>query len=206
MRFVLGFLWLGLLGPAVVLAGDDQAERAAQLEYLNHVASTHHLLGFSPDVAAASRLRLQFEPDELVAVDRGLNGRRHYLAPEAATAWRVLRQAARLDGISLEIASSFRSVSYQAVVIQRRLDQGIDEERVLYGVALPGYSEHHTGCAIDLTTEAYRSIGHGFGRTESYDWLRKNAAEYGFVESYPPGNSSGIMPEPWHWFYQNCER
>jgi len=36
-------------------------------------------------------------------------------------------------------------------------------------------------------------------RSQSYTWLTKHAAEYGFSLSYPENNPTGIDFEPWHW-------
>jgi len=204
--YLLPGLLLGLLVLSSTSLADSRVEREAQVAYLKHVASTHQLLGFSVEVAQRSRLELQFEPQQLVPVGRGLYGRLHFLAPEAATAWRILDAAARADGIELKLVSSFRSVSYQARLIQNRLEDGIGKERVLYGMALPGYSEHHSGCALDLASDEHPEISADFRDTAAYAWLQQYAADFGFVESYPAGNSAGIMHEPWHWYYERCEQ
>ena len=65
-------------------------------------------------------------------------------------------------------------------------------------IQAPGYSEHHTGLAIDFNEVAY-----GFAESGAYAWLRAHAAEYGFVERYPEDKAAvtGIDYEPWHYRY-----
>ena len=59
-----------------------------------------------------------------------------------------------------------------------------------------GYSEHHTGLAIDINeTEEW------FKDSPAYPWLLEHAFEYGFENSFPENNSQGLGFEPWHWRY-----
>lgn len=60
------------------------------------------------------------------------------------------------------------------------------------GLAAPvGYTEHHTGCALDIDGAI---VG-----TEKYNWLMAHAEEYGFELSYPPNNAQEVPFESWHW-------
>ncbi len=103
---------------------------------------------------------------------------------------------AKEDGLSLMVASAYRSFSAQAA-----LKSGY---RVRYGTganafsAEQGYSEHQLGTAIDFTTPTVGGTFVGFDRTDEYAWLTKHAWKYGFVLSYPKGNSY-YQYEPWHW-------
>ena len=70
--------------------------------------------------------------------------------------------------------------------------------------ALPGYSEHHLGTAIDiLTSENGYSIAPNYFNTKVFKWMSENAYKYGFVQSYPQGKVqiTGYNPEGWHWRY-----
>ena len=68
--------------------------------------------------------------------------------------------------------------------------------------AAPGYSEHHTGRAIDLGTIGCRALEEEFELTEAFAWLENNAAHFQFSLSYPRNNPSGVIYEPWHWCFQ----
>ncbi|KAA3638824.1 MAG: D-alanyl-D-alanine carboxypeptidase family protein [Proteobacteria bacterium] len=122
------------------------------------------------------------------------------LHPRAFQAWQAMQQAAANEAIQLIPVSAFRSLNYQAELIQKKLDQGQQLDAILKVNTPPGHSEHHTGCALDLTTAGEQQVlESNFAHTDAYHWLKDNAAEYGFYESYPEGNPHGIMAEPWHW-------
>lgn len=70
-------------------------------------------------------------------------------------------------------------------------------------VAQPGYSEHHTGYALDFSLYYPDGTSDVFDGTGDYAWLASHAAEYGFVLRYPADKESvtGIAPESWHYRY-----
>ena len=65
--------------------------------------------------------------------------------------------------------------------------------------AAPGYSEHHTGRAIDIASPGSRPLTEEFEDSAAFRWLERNAAGYGFSMSYPRDNPGGFIYEPWHW-------
>ncbi len=67
--------------------------------------------------------------------------------------------------------------------------------------AAPGYSEHHTGRAVDLTTPGTRPLEEDFEATPAFEWLTGTAEDFGFRMSYPRNNRHGIAYEPWHWMW-----
>jgi D-alanyl-D-alanine carboxypeptidase len=69
--------------------------------------------------------------------------------------------------------------------------------------ALPGFSEHHTGRAVDVGTPDSVPLDYGFQSTGAFAWLQSNAADFNFRLSYPADNSEGYVYEPWHWCYQS---
>src|SRR6266496_6442517 len=110
-------------------------------------------LEISADLIAARSLVLHPEAQELVVAATGDDGREHLLAPEAAAKWREMSAAALTDGVVIEIGSAFRSVDRQAEIIRAKLAEGLSLDAVLCVSAPPGYSEHHSGRAIDVTTD-----------------------------------------------------
>lgn len=124
------------------------------------------------------------------------------LVPSAARAWRSLKAAAGADGVDVYIVSAFRSIDRQAELIRQKLDAGDAIENILTICAPPGFSEHHTGRAIDLSTPHCRALEIAFDRTAAFAWLTRYAAAYGFRLSYPAGNCWGFQYEPWHWCFQ----
>lgn len=121
---------------------------------------------------------------------------RIYLRPEAKEAFVRMAEAAAIDGLKLVVNSGFRSLEYQRDIIERRLATGQSMARIMRSVAPPGYSEHHTGCAVDFVPR-----GVIFSDTNIYRWLVENAARFGFRESFPRIKGSQLDWEPWHWFF-----
>ncbi|MDZ7749574.1 MAG: M15 family metallopeptidase [Halofilum sp. (in: g-proteobacteria)] len=167
--------------------------------YREHIADVHRRLGIPADYAERTGLSLQREPDELVAVSPGRSDRRQWLAPAAAARWARLEAAAETAGIVLRVVSSYRSVDYQAGLIERKLERGEAIDDILRVNAAPGYSEHHSGRAVDLGVAGCAPLTEAFEGTAAFAWLQAHAGDFGFVLSYPRDNAHGIVYEPWHW-------
>lgn len=162
-------------------------------------------LGISPHTIAARSLVLYPEATELVVAETGENGRQHLLVPAAARAWGALRDAAHADGVVITIVSAFRSVERQAEIVRAKLERGLSIDEILGVSAPPGYSEHHTGRAVDVTAEGVRPLELEFEHTDAFSWLSRHAERFGFVLSYPRQNRYGYMYEPWHWCFKESE-
>lgn len=167
--------------------------------FRERIAAIHSRLGIPVDYARRTGLALQREPGELVEIAPGRTRRRHWLEPDAAARWAQLEVAAERDGILLKLVSAYRSVDYQARLIERKLARGEPLEDILRVNAAPGYSEHHSGRAVDLGVVGRKPLTEEFERTEAFAWLRENASRWGFRLSYPRDNPHGIVYEPWHW-------
>jgi LAS superfamily LD-carboxypeptidase LdcB len=109
----------------------------------------------------------------------------------------AMLDASKEDGMSLLVLSAYRSFDTQATLKSNYT--------VTYGAgtansfsADQGYSEHQLGTAIDFTTGKLNGALEGFDKTPEYEWLKEHAYQYGFVLSYPYGNTYYKF-EPWHW-------
>lgn len=162
-------------------------------------------LGIAPEFISARGLRRHPEAAALELAEVGADGREHFLVAEAAGAWRQMRDTAQDDGVSLTIVSAFRSIDRQAEIIRRKIEAGAAVEEILRVSAPPGYSEHHTGRAVDLSTPGCRALEVAFDQTAAFAWLSRRASEFGFVLSYPDGNVWGYQYEPWHWCFNGAE-
>lgn len=158
-------------------------------------------LGISETLLAGRGLQLHAEATELEIADTDAAGRGYLLRPDAAAAWRALKAAAANDGITLSIYSAFRPLERQAELIRRKLAQGQAIADILRVLAPPGYSEHHSGRAIDIATPGAVGLDAGFELTPAYAWLTRHAARFGFILSYPRDNPSAYQYEPWHWCF-----
>lgn len=159
-------------------------------------------LGLDPAVIVARGLRPVAEARRLQPVGLGTDGRDKLLTPSAARAWRALRIKATNDGIDLQLVSAFRSVEFQTELIRAKLKRGMSLDEVLRINAPPGYSEHHSGRAVDIGTTGCAALDEAFETTAAFSWLDRNAARFGFSLSYPRGNSQGFLHEPWHWCFR----
>ena len=107
-----------------------------------------------------------------------------------------LRDALAEDGVHLDINSAYRSVAEQQALVKSYTQKyGADYVRAY--VAVPGYSEHHTGLAIDLYLES----------PDVWAKIHARLAEHGFILRYPEGKDAitGYAYEPWHVRYVGVE-
>jgi D-alanyl-D-alanine carboxypeptidase len=155
-------------------------------------------LGVPRNYGHARGLRRVREPSHLESIGLDTQGREQFLAPRAARAWARLREAAARDGVELQVVSAFRSVEYQLGILQRKLERGLSMDQILRVSAAPGYSEHHSGRALDVTTPGFATLEEEFENSPAFAWLKQHARSFGFHLSYPRGNRHGIAYEPWH--------
>lgn len=168
----------------------------------NNLALLLASLGISDALLACKALPFHPDARDLALAETGHDGRQHQLIPEAASAWHAMKAAAHGEGIVLELVSAFRDVLEQAQIIRDKQARGMAMETILTLSAPPGYSEHHTGRALDINTPGCEAREEPFEDTDAFGWLTGNAGRFGFALSYPRGNPLGFTYEPWHWFYQ----
>ena len=161
----------------------------------------HSELGIPADYAAITGLPAFEEASVLAEAGPNLIGRQVELLPVALESWRAMAAAAADDGISLLLVSGFRSYEYQARLIRKKLNDGQSIEAILRVNAAPGFSEHHTGRAIDIASPGSRPLTEEFEDSQGFAWLCRKAGEYGFRLSYPRDNPYGLAYEPWHWAF-----
>lgn len=190
---------LSSAAPVHASTGSRTVAHAASPQYLACVLDS---LGITADRLAT--LRLPFHPlaTELTDAETDANGMIHQLTPEAAMAWRAMKHAAALEGIVLDIVSAYRDIDCQADIIRDKISRAMPMEKILTLSAPPGYSEHHTGRAIDINTPGCDPREAPFADTDAFDWLARHAGRFDFVMSYSLGNAEGLIYEPWHWCYQ----
>lgn len=141
------------------------------------------------------------DPSQLVAID---DTGEHKLQEAAATAFLRMQDAAKADGVSLLPLSAYRSIKdQQYLFFDVKSIRGQDTSTRAEVSAPPGYSEHHTGYAVDIGdgTAPDSNLSGSFEDTEAFRWLQENASHYSFELSFLPNNDQGIAYEPWHWRY-----
>lgn len=165
-------------------------------DYTRRVNALHRKLRVPRDYTLRG-LPFHREASELVAVPCGLDGQQRLMTPATRSLWLALHAAAAAAGITLLVRWAFRGIDDQAQLIRDQLSCGGGSiEQLLTWIAAPGYSEHHTGRALDFECVPAEME---FENTRAFDWLCQNASGFGFELSYPHDNAYGLIYEPWHW-------
>jgi LAS superfamily LD-carboxypeptidase LdcB len=153
-----------------------------------------------------------------VQVDKEHTERNIYLIHPVYEAYKKMYEAALSDGVKLVVTSGHRlfweqvcewELRWNDPRTDRHFSNDVEKARfVLQYRSMPGTSRHHWGTDIDLN-----SINSAYFQTEKgekvYKWLRVNAANYGFVQSYTPKGEKrpfGYEEEKWHWSYKPLAR
>ena len=149
-------------------------------------------------------LSSSYAPGDLVAVNTlTYDGRTVYMRAEAAAALKTMFDAAKNEGIYLKAGSGYRSYSTQSSLYSNYVANYGQASADRFS-ARPGYSEHQTGLAMDISDYSEANyVEESFEDTEEGIWLAKNAYKYGFILRYPATKESvtGYMYEPWHFRY-----
>jgi len=130
--------------------------------------------------------------DKYVLPDKG----DQYFQGNALTFLTKMIDVATKAGVDLKIVSAYRSFETQSD-LKGQYSQVYGSGANTFS-ADQGYSEHQLGTTVDLTDAIVAGTSLNFKDSEAYLWLQKNAYKYGFVLSYPEGNSFYVF-EPWHW-------
>ena len=129
---------------------------------------------------------------------------------KAYEAYLALKEAVEKDlegyekgEVRLELDSAYRSVAAQQKIVDDFTEK-YGEDYVKKYVAVPGYSEHHTGLALDL----YFTIdGKDVYENEDlvqypdiWDAVHARLPEFGFILRFPKDGEAvtGYAYEPWH--------
>lgn len=114
-----------------------------------------------------------------------------------------LKTALAEEDVLVDLDSAYRSVAEQQRIVEDFTAQ-YGEDYVKQYVAVPGYSEHHTGLALDL----YLNIdGKDVFMNEDmvqypeiWAMIHEKLPEYGFILRYLDGKEeiTGYAYEPWH--------
>lgn len=152
-------------------------------------------------------------------VDIELFGEGINLREEAYHAFLDMREAARGEGIEIQIVSSFRSFARQKAIFERKYQRFTEEglspiaaiDKIIEYSTIPGTSRHHWGTEIDiidgnvktegdvLVPEKFESGG-PFAKLK--EWMDAYATSFDFhlVYTDTPGRR-GFKYEPWHYSY-----
>ena len=139
---------------------------------------------------------------ELVEM-RGCDDEIFQVEKQTAAQFRKLQNETAQKGIEILLSSAYRSVEKQQA-IKEELTAEYGEEYGKQFVAAPGYSEHHTGLALDFVAKIdgkwlieNKEI---FDRAEELQPVYDILPRYGFILRYLKGKEeiTGYPAEPWH--------
>ena len=123
------------------------------------------------------------------------------LREDAADALAEMGRAAKKDGITLDVSSTYRSYETQERTFNYWVSvDGLEEaERES---ARPGTSQHQLGAAVD-----FGNIEDSYALTDGCKWLNAHSQEYGWSLSFPQGyeDITGYRWECWHFRYIGIE-
>ena len=124
---------------------------------------------------------------------------------EALEQFYKLQEDLHKEGVDIVLDSAYRSVAKQQKLWD---DWSTDPEKgpeyVKKYVAVPGYSEHHTGLAIDIAIEKDGKVIYDndemIAERDIFAKIHAKLADYGFILRYLEGreDSTGYTYEPWH--------
>ncbi|MDN4475563.1 M15 family metallopeptidase [Demequina sp. SYSU T00192] len=146
---------------------------------------------------------LDHVPDDLVTVEGIPNG--VTMRAEAAAAMTALHEAAVEAGAGFSISTAYRAYGTQSSLyagyVRSRGQDGADRFS-----ARPGYSEHQTGLAADVSNGVC-TLQACFATTAAGQYLAAHAWEHGYIVRYPAGSDAvtGYIYEPWHLRYVGAE-
>ena len=188
-----------LTGTAVTFNCQANISLISHQPYESRIAAILLELGIPPSYGSDSGIPLHQEATDLISVGADIYGREQRLTPDVAARWQAMQAAAAQQGVTLLLVSGFRSVDYQRQIWLRKLAAGQTVAQILRVSAPPGYSEHHTGRAIDLTASGCDTLTEAFEGTQEFAWLAAHASVFGFSMPYSRHNRYGFIYEPWHW-------
>ncbi|MEM7758378.1 MAG: M15 family metallopeptidase, partial [Cyanobacteria bacterium P01_A01_bin.40] len=105
------------------------------------------------------------------------------LRSPAAVKFQQMQAAAKAEGINLVAISAFRDADTQEHLFFGIKEQrGQDAAKRAEVSAPPGYSEHHTGYAVDIGdgNAPATHLETDFANTAAFRWLEQNALKYSF--------------------------
>lgn len=145
-----------------------------------------------------------YSPDDLVYMNEigvpSIN--EHALRHDAAFAVKEMFAAAAEAGHVLDMTSGYRDYDLQTTLYDGYVEEQ-GQEAADATSARPGFSEHQTGLAADISapdSDPFCILQECFGDTAAGQWLAENAWQYGFILRYPQDETAvtGYDYEPWH--------
>lgn len=174
----------------------------------------------------------EFEYVKDITVNYPDQGETPFIEKETYEAYLALKKFLKEKNIPCSLNSAGRTVEAQKLTQKEMFEiylkdfekthshdeaVALAKQKVLDTVARPGYSEHHTGLAIDVSPRRYgknpltKYLAKVYNKKHlnaNFEFIGKVAAHFGFIVRYTRQNaeSTGVKrPEPWHLRYVGKE-
>ena len=100
------------------------------------------------------------------------------------------------------LTSGYRTIKEQEEALQEKINL-FGEEDALQWAMLPGYSEHHTGYAVDMSIYTDQGNYIKYKGQDEYGWINQNCHKYGLIRRYAGDKKdiTGVANEEWHYRY-----
>ncbi|MBE5783203.1 MAG: D-alanyl-D-alanine carboxypeptidase family protein [Clostridiales bacterium] len=201
-KFLLLFLMMVLMLPAAMAESLPEWEYPLAPEILDDPGDYIILTN------RETLLDSSYIPDDLVKVTakRGAGGEME-LRKAANEALIAMFEAAKADGYTLYVKSTYRSYQTQNTMYYNRLDKyGYDDGLVAY----PGSSDHQTGLGVDILNFEWTQkdgMNEKFALEKEAQWMEAHCHEFGFILRYMEDKEeeTNIKYEPWHFRYVGTE-
>ena len=184
--------------------------------FVKVAASEHSLAGvatYPRVVGHSSPLASDYVPDNLVSLSTLPNGEDVFLRADAAEAFLEMCAAMSEDGLGIVPVKGYVSYDEQSNVLSEAADKMVAEgataeeakQRAKEEVSAPGEDEAQLGTSIDISTDP--NCVDSFSLTEQFQWVARNACQYGFIIRYNDAarKATGSTVKPWHLRYVGKE-
>ncbi len=210
----------------ILLSGCHMAQDPSQSDDSPHAEQTlHEQLADLPDAKTTDWELILINPTHPLPNDYEKNTQYQEADGEPmdariVDAYLEMKAAAQKAGYTLHLGSAYRSVEHQQFNydwhMNHYMEQGMSEadakKETEKQIAKPGYSEHHSGLALDIVDEEWFKSHDDpyipeYDTQDSQHWLVEHAPEYGFILRYLKGkeNETGTGYESWHFRYVGVE-
>ena len=172
----------------------------ANFEPYTHTKKADMDKGYAILVNKYTSLPEKYAPDDVVEMSNWYSYPGNSIRKEVYDAFKTMFNAAKEEGLTLIVNSSYRTYEVQKEIYDDYEDSRGLEYADKYA-ARPDFSEHQTGLSVDIFSPG--SNMSTFESTEEFKWLSENCYKYGFILRYPKGKEdiTGYSYEAWHYRY-----
>lgn len=202
-KLVLGFLVVVALFTITGCESNKNAEKKEEKKGINYLVL----------VNKKSKLPRDWEENVQLVNTKNAWDEDIKVEKKAYQQYKKLKAELKKEGVEIELDSVYRSVKEQQELWDewsKDPEKGI--EYVKKYVAVPGYSEHHTGLAIDICLKKDGKLVYEndemIADKESFSKIHEKLANYGFILRYLDGRDdiTGYSYEPWHLRFINDKK